>query len=399
MRLAILTSHPIQYQAPFFRKLAAVPQIDIIVIFRKKNRENYFDEGFDRKVVWDLPLLDGYSSIFLKNPWSINSVLRKKKVEILIVYGWNSFTNWWAALSALQLNIPFFVYGENPLQQEFVKTGPPEQLRRWFLQTLFKKAAGCFYIGKENKKFYEHFGVPERKLFSMPYSVDNERFFREATRNKRPAFAPSFAKGYGGQGKAAAGKQKTRRGLGILENAVVILFVGKLIPKKRPLDLLEAYKSLNSSALALVFVGDGTLRNELEEYCKEHNLKNVHFVGFKNQTELSDYYAVADIFVLPSGAGETWGLVVNEAMCFGLPVVVSSVVGCGPDLIHEGKNGYIFQVGDVRALSGYLALLIKNKSTRRNFGVESLKIIRNYNYEKDLEGMSEAFRRIGLLGI
>ncbi len=141
------------------------------------------------------------------------------------------------------------------------------------------------------------------------------------------------------------------------------------------------------------------MRNELEEYCKEHNLKNVHFVGFKNQTELSDYYAVADIFVLPSGAGETWGLVVNEAMCFGLPVVVSSVVGCGPDLIHEGKNGYIFQVGDVRALSGYLALLIKNKSTRRNFGVESLKIIRNYNYEKDLEGMSEAFRRIGLLGI
>jgi glycosyltransferase involved in cell wall biosynthesis len=116
----------------------------------------------------------------------------------------------------------------------------------------------------------------------------------------------------------------------------------------------------------------------------------VHFVGFKNQTELPQYYGLADIFVLPSGIGETWGLVVNEAMCFGLPIIVSDLVGCGSDLVKPAENGYTFPVGDVKELVNRLEGLIANRESRIAFGEKSFEIIQNYNYEKDVDGILTA---------
>ena len=160
------------------------------------------------------------------------------------------------------------------------------------------------------------------------------------------------------------------------------------------MDLLRAYHSLTHNSkliIHLLFVGDGALRPELENYAKQHNLNGVHFAGFKNQTELPCYYAIADIFVLPSGAGETWGLAVNEAMCFSLPIVVSSMVGCGPDLVKEGINGYIFPMGNIKRLTLYLKDLTGDKEKRKLFGHKSGELIQAYSYEKDIKGMLQAF--------
>ncbi len=143
----------------------------------------------------------------------------------------------------------------------------------------------------------------------------------------------------------------------------------------------------------MVFVGEGILRRDIEKYIKEKNLKNIYFAGFKNQTELSKYYTMADILVLPSQEGETWGLVVNEAMCFGLPVIISDVVGCGSDLVKEGINGYIFPVGDIDELSRRLEDLIENPQKRTAFGEKSFEIIQNCSYQKDIEGISAALKR------
>ena len=188
-----------------------------------------------------------------------------------------------------------------------------------------------------------------------------------------------------------------RKELGINEEAIVILFMGKLIEKKRPLDLLKAYEFLNSKFhilnSSLLFVGDGVLRLELEKYVKDNNLKNVYFAGFKNQTELPKYYTLADILVLPSGAGETWGLAVNEAMCFSLPIIVSDVVGCGPDLVKNNDNGFIFPVGDVGSLASCLKDLIDDSAKRKSFGEKSLGIIKQYTFEKDIEGILTALKR------
>ena len=189
-----------------------------------------------------------------------------------------------------------------------------------------------------------------------------------------------------------------RKKLGIKKDDTVILFVGKFIEKKRPMDLLKAYKKLKNlkteklkNEITLVFVGSGQLEKHLRKYVKENNLQDIHFIGFKNQTELPEYYAMADIFVLPSGAGETWGLVVNESMCFGLPVIVSDLVGCGSDLVKQGENGYIFQLGDVDGLARRLEELIKDSKKRALSGKKTFEIIQNYSYEKDIEGILRAF--------
>jgi len=227
-------------------------------------------------------------------------------------------------------------------------------------------------------------------LFFAPYAVDNKRFI-EARKS------------------LSKNRKLLRKELRIDEKDIVILFVGKLIYKKHPFDLLRAYELLNMGKsdlpninvnvrrsdfqkFNLIFVGDGILRPELENYVKEYNLKNVHFTGFKNQTEIPKYYALSDIFVLPSGAGETWGLVVNEAMCFGLPIIASDVVGCGPDLVKHGENGYIYPVGNIEKLTDYLEDLIKNPEKRKSFGKKSFEIIQEYTYEKDIKGILEALK-------
>jgi GxxExxY protein len=199
------------------------------------------------------------------------------------------------------------------------------------------------------------------------------------------------------------------------------------------------HHSLNSHSFVdshygihLIFVGDGDLRQELEKYAEtvinniiNHNANNanlheyseytanngdshyenhshhhslnshsfvdshygIHFVGFKNQTEISKYYAMSDIFVLPSDVGETWGLVVNEAMNFRLPVIVSDLVGCGSDLVKHGENGYNFKIGDIEELSKYLEELIMNEEKRKLFGKKSFEIVKVYNHDKTVESI------------
>jgi glycosyltransferase involved in cell wall biosynthesis len=209
----------------------------------------------------------------------------------------------------------------------------------------------------------------------VPYAVDNERLLGESKRLQKR-------------------RREEKRALGIGESDCTILFVGKLIPKKRPMDLLRAYAMVQSKAKRLIFVGDGELRPELEGYVKEHNISGVRFAGFRNQTELPRYYAASDIFVLPSGTGETWGLVVNEAMCFGLPVVVSDVIGCGPDLVREGENGFVFRAGDVERLASFLNLLARSRAMRATFGKRSSEIIQEYSHEKDVKSVMDALRSL-----
>jgi glycosyltransferase involved in cell wall biosynthesis len=429
-KLAILTSHPIQYQAPLFKKIAEQSEIELFVFFRKKPIE--YDKEFRQKFQWDIPLLEGYKYKFLGSGFSISKELKQRNFDAVLIYGWNSYVNWLAALMAKKLGIKILLIGESPLNQELLKPKWKIIIKKIVLGWLFHCVSAFLYIGEENRKFYKFYGVPDEKLFFAPYVVDNERFQKEYERLKDK-------------------KEELREELGIEPDDVVILFVGKLIPKKRPMDLLKAYESILgtsdtlsidgnilTSNVHLLYVGDGELRLNLEKYTKEHNLKNVHFVGFKNQTEISKYYAISDIFVLPSDVGETWGLVVNEAMNFRLPVIVSDLVGCGSDLVKHGENGYIFKTGDTEELARYLESLInynpkypnvyeftnntnekdkyKNSDKflshsdyannsddshirtnsyysdyglkrRLQFGQKSFEVVKNYNYDKTVESI------------
>jgi len=390
-KLAILASHPIQYQTPLFKKITENSQIDLMVYFNWDfgvGEESFADE-FGKKIKWDIPILEGYKYKFLKNFFlkpsdiffgQINLGIIKELVinnyDAVVVFGWNSFTNWLVFLTKFIHRTRIILQSESPLNQELLKSKWKIKIKKIILGWLFKHISAFLYIGEENKKFYQFYDIPEEKLFFAPYAVDNERF-TAANKELR-------SKNY-----------ELRKKLGIGKNDIVILFVGKLIEKKRPMDILRAYGSIihNSKFIIhLLFVGDGVLRSNLEKYVKENNLKNIHFTGFKNQTELPQYYALADIFVLPSGIGETWGLVVNEAMCFSLPVIVSDVVGCGQDLVRQNENGFVFLLGDINKLAERLKELAENKEKREQFGKKSFEIIQKYSYKKDIEGILKALK-------
>lgn len=369
-KVAILTSHPIQYQTPLFKKISEHPEIRLTVYFRGKKGAlaPYYDKEFGKKVRWEIPLLEGYSFKFLLGPITLSRELKAFSYDACMLYGWNSWMNILAFVICRVRSIKIFMYGENPLCQEKKKRGLVQTIKRIALRLLFTRVSAFLFIGEENKKFYTWLGVPEKKLFYMPYAVDNERWGNE----RKNACLP-HAQAWRGQAK----------------NKPVILFVGKLISRKRPLDLIQAFAPFDTES-ELIMVGEGVLRKELEKYVEHRGIRNVQFVGFVNQTTLSLYYDEADIFVLPSGAGETWGLVVNEAMNFSLPIIVSNAIGCARDIVHHGKNGFVYTEGNVEKLREYLEILVRNKNIRESFGEESRNIIQKFSYEKDVEGIIQA---------
>jgi glycosyltransferase involved in cell wall biosynthesis len=177
---------------------------------------------------------------------------------------------------------------------------------------------------------------------------------------------------------------------GISPDLPVILFCGKFSGVKRPLDLLKAFQCLGSDPKAsLVFVGDGLLRDELQRYVKEHGLKHVHFLGFRNQSELPACYSMADVLVLPSDF-EPWGLVVNEAMCFGLPIIASDKVGAALDLVRDGVNGFVFPAGRIELLADCLRKMILDKHTREQMGARSRDMIVQWGIDETVQGILSA---------
>lgn len=389
-RLAIFMSHPIQYQVPLLVKLAKNEHFKMhTYFFWDFGVKETYEADFKREIKWDIPILEGYEYTFLKNYslrpsskfWGeINfgaiSEIFRHRYDAVLVFGWGLFSNWLVIIAALLTGTRIILHGESPMNQEAHKRGWKNGVRSLVLKYLFGRISAFLYIGKENKKFYEYFGVPQTKLFFAPYAVDNERYFNE-------------------QKSLPADRVALRKFAGIAETGPVILFVGKLSEKKRPMDLLKAYEILlrswkGDTKPLLVYVGDGPLRGDLASYVADHELTNVYFPGFKNQLELSSFYALADVFVLPSGAGETWGLVVNEAMCFGVPVIVSDMVGCGADLVRQGENGFVFPLGDFDKLAKCLSEMLGNEETRKIAGKRSREIIESYSQERDIEGIRTA---------
>lgn len=384
-KLAIITSHPIQYQAPLWKKISADSEIDSHVYFCWNPQKNQnFDREFNQKIIWDTPLFDGYKYSFLRNfspcpssnfwgqiNFGIVNELFRCRYDAVLVHGWNSFTNWLVFFIAPFLDLKIILRGENPLMHEAGKNKIKNFLKRMCLNWLFKRVRAFLYIGEENKKFYIFYGAPKQKLIFCPYAVDNDRISRACE-----IFSEN--------------KSALRAELGIGADSIVILFMGKLIDKKRPLDLLMAYKRLKNTNTHLLFIGDGDLKPKLEKYVRDHAVANVQFLGFKNQTELPRHYAIADLLVLPSEAGETWGLVVNEAMCCNLPIIVSDKVGCGPDLVKQGVNGLIFECGSPEKLELALEKLIIRQNNLKMFGEASRQIIKNYSFDRNMQAVKQA---------
>jgi glycosyltransferase involved in cell wall biosynthesis len=389
-KLAIITSHPIQYYAPWFRHLAEATDLDIKVFYlwdfgvTKK-----VDVDFQQAIEWDIPLLDGYNYEFIPNVspnpgvqnfWGLQNPSLVSRVKayspnaaLLMTYNYASIYRFLATWNSPQ--IPLLFRGDS--HRLLPSSGIKAIARRQFITQIYRRFAACLYVGKANYNYFRYHGVPEKSLFFSPHAVENGRFIAQADN--------------------AAYQAKTwKQELGIPDDNAVILFTGKFETKKRPLDLLNAFLQANLSDASLLFVGAGPLAQDLKEIAAGY--PNIYFAPFQNQSWMPRTYAIADLLILPSyGEGETWGLVVNEAMCLGLPVIVSSHVGCAQDLVHPYRNGLIFSASNISALADSLKEALGDRQRLKTWGKESSQIVSHYSYVQATQGLKQAldYLRVG----
>jgi glycosyltransferase involved in cell wall biosynthesis len=373
-RLAIVTTHPIQYNAPLFSKLAEQPGLEVKVYYTLGAfYETLKDKGFSKTFSWDIPLLDGYAFEFLLNTSSepgtshfkgvvnptIIASIEAYEPNVILLFGW-SFESHLKVLRYFNNKVPLYFRGDSTLldEQKSVKV----LLRRLSLRWVYKHIDKAFFVGTNNKQYFMKHGVKSKNLIFAPHAIDNDRFGKDL-RNENEV-------------------ETIRKELGIPEQNIVFLFSGKFEKKKSPLLLIKAFKELKHERLNLLIVGNGVLEGLMKEDAR--SCSNIHFLPFQNQTKMPSIYRAADVFVLPSGGpGETWGLSVNEAMACGLAIITSDKVGCAVDLVKENVNGYIFEAGKLEKLIEKLTLCAAmNKAELKSMGDASTCIINDWSFEK-----------------
>lgn len=381
MRLAIITTHPIQYYAPLFKLMHQRKKVEVKVFYTLGEAGlKQFDPGFGKAITWDIPLLQGYDFQFQKNTsknpgshhfWgAVNPGLIREteawKADAILVYGWAYYAHL-KAICYFKNKIPVFFRGDSTLLDK--KNSLKNSIKNIFLRWVYKHIDHAFYTGKNSKAYFEKFGLKQNQLAFAPHAVDNERFAKNHS-----AEAIGF-----------------RQKLHINPEEILILFAGKLEPKKDPEILLKAFEMLNQQNTHLLFTGNGPLEKELKT--KKEVLKTasrVHFLDFKNQSQMPALYQACDLFCLPScGPGETWGLAVNEAMACSKAILVSNKVGCAVDLVFEGKNGAVFQSGNVADLVEKLRGLCQHKNLLTAYGQASAQIIKSWDFENTVTAMQE----------
>jgi glycosyltransferase involved in cell wall biosynthesis len=386
-KLAIVCTHPIQYYAPVFRALAASSQVDLRVFYtwsQSAAGDSMFDPGFGTAIRWDIPILDGYSYQFVENVAkrpgldhfaglhtpSLVSDIEAWQPDAVLIYTWNSR----AHLNALRYfkgKVPVLFRGDSTLldRQSWWRAA----MRRAFLTWVYSHVDVAIAVGSNNRDYFAWCGLPPHRIALASHSVDTARF---------AANSP-------GQEALAA---QWRRELGVAPEAIVVLFAGKLQPKKNPHLLLDAVRALPSGT-HLVFVGNGELERELK--VRAERFRNVHFMPFQNQSVMPAVYRLGDVFVLPSqGPEETWGLALNEAMACGRAVIASSKVGGARDLVLSRENGWMFESGNLQALEEVLRQAVAcGRQGLRAMGAVAQAQSARWSSEESASSIGEAFLR------
>jgi glycosyltransferase involved in cell wall biosynthesis len=386
----VVLSHPTQYYSPWFRWLRSRTALELRVFYLWDfGVARRHDPGFGTSLEWDVDLLAGYDSSFVPNrsgrPGAehflgfnnpdLTRQMGAWRPDALLLFGYKWATHLRAIAWARRRRIPILFRGDSHL----LGRRSPRPHVRLALGALFSQFAGFLYVGAANREYFAAFGVPGRKLFFAPHSVDGGLFDRANPGHR-------------------AGADALRAQLSLAPGARVVLFAGKLVAAKQPRELLAAFLELREPDTALVFVGEGPEKAGLEALASERAIgpgaPPVRFLPFANQSEMPARYLLADLFALPSrGVYETWGLAVNEAMQMGVPCLVSDRVGCQRDLVTHGETGWVFDPGDAgalaRTLSGALAEL---GSARRREEIRGSveRRISGYTYAETTGGLLAA---------
>lgn len=382
-RLAIVTTHPIQYNAPAFRALSETGEIDLCVFYEWEGPASG-DAEFGRPVEWDIPLLDGYDYRFVPNVSAnpgthqysgidnptLPAAIETWRPDAILLYGW-SFKSHVRILRRFHHGIPILFRGDSTLLDERGRIR--RKARRIFLRWIYSHVDHALYPGAASRDYFLLHGLRGDEMSWAPHAVDNHRFASDAA--------------------AAQEKANERRlRLGIQADDIVLLFSGKLSSRKDPELLLRCFSDLNDSRpgnrMHLVFAGDGELADHLSTAAAGR--ANVHFTGFHNQSVMPIIYRVGDVLVMPSRFGETWGLAVNEAMACGRPTIVSDRVGCGVDLVHEGITGFVFEHGNVLSLAAALRRMPATREKLQQMGAVAAHAIEPWSIAAYVKAVTSA---------
>lgn len=380
--LAILSTHPIQYHAPWFRGLAAHPDLRVHVYFcHKATPQEQANAGFGVEFDWDVDLLEGYPHTFLKNEANppghgrfggfdtpeFSRIIRSRKYDAVLVNGWNYKSAWQAIWAAWNAGVKVLARGDSHLNTE--RSALTRAAKLMTYRRFIPRFDACLAVGDWSRKYFLHYGARSNRIFSVPHIVD----------------LPPVT------GDETAIRHRFRKAADLDSNATIFIFCGKFIPKKRPMDFVKAVTRAAETGASIqgVMVGDGPLRNFCE-LSAQRERGPVKFAGFLNQSEIREAYVASDVLVLPSDGRETWGLVVNEAMSCGLPCIVSDRVGCGPDLVTPEQTGLIFPHGNVCALSASMVKMARNRMHLRQMGCAAQKRLQRYSLQAAVDGVVQA---------
>jgi glycosyltransferase involved in cell wall biosynthesis len=391
-RVAFVNTHPIQYFSPLYRFINTSPDIEAVPVYLSDHglRESQ-DPGFGQTVKWDIDLLSGINPVFARGAErrvletgatkmivpDVWRIIRNGNFDAVVVHGHRIGANHVAWAAAKSKGLPVFTRGETHL--ELIRSQRKIALRDWLMPKLYSVYDGVLSIGTANTEYYRYMGVPDARISLFPYSVDNDRMIEAST------LSPEARAAY-------------RKTLGLSADRPALLYASKFQQRKHPDDLIRACATLIDEGLPvdLVLAGSGEMDAELRALAAQHPELKTVFPGFINQSELPVLFGACDIFSLPS-ENEPWGLIINEAMCAGLPIVAAREIGSVPDLVSEGETGMTFTGGDLRGLTDAIRPLVADAATRQRIGNAARARIRNWSYAECLMGLRDALTKAHVL--
>jgi glycosyltransferase involved in cell wall biosynthesis len=368
-RLVILTEIIAPYRIPLFNALAKNPEVDLHVIFLAENDPQLRQwQTYKEEIRFSYQVLPSWRSHIGKYNLLLNrhvsAALAQAAPDAVLCGGYNYVASWQALSWARRHKVPFFLWSESHARELRTGRAPVEFLKKRFIH----KCSGFVVPGKAAFDYLRLHGVNEKTIFVAPNAVDNE-FFAAA---------------------AKAARQNAARNLRELDlPGRYFLFAGRLVRDKGVFELLSAYAKLEASVRqesALVFVGDGPARQRLQQEAAAISPGIIRFPGFAQREKLAIYYALADMLILPTYT-DTWGLVVNEAMACGLPVILSRIAGCAGDLLKENWNGTLVPSMDIPSLTSAMRRLACQPDLRAEMGVHSAQHITSYSADAWADGI------------
>jgi glycosyltransferase involved in cell wall biosynthesis len=384
-RLAIVVSHPIQHFTPFYRAIAADASIELKVFFCARiGLERYFDREMNTEIAWAMDLLSGYEHDFLPGAEAIRRTgfltvnnagagraLAQFAPDAVLLHGYGQLTLLRALVWSRLHRVPLLVIGDSELRHR--RSRLRAMAKEMPLRFLAQQFAAILTVGDANEVYWRRYGAPEQKLFRSPFTID-EIVYRKA-RAERSAL-----------------RARARERLAIPDSEVVALQVGKLSERKRPFDLVDAAALLAGDGLKLhcLFAGDGRLKDGLTKRIADKRVAAT-MLGFVNVDRLPEIYAAADLLAHPAEA-DPHPLVMSEAACIGLPLIVSDRIGAeGPtDIARAGLNAAVFPCADIPAFAETIRRVAFNPHARAGMSAASLAVFDELDMNRSISGLKAA---------